>query len=222
MPNRIEGDLYVAGSLQVGGAVALPAGGLAGSHLKADAEIFRSQLKQDTLKIYPVNLLSFRVWDAVHTILPNPSANDDLGLYTGTFGTEAPTIKTRDVKALGAVTHRARVVVALPTEYDTGETAQFRLKAGMLTTVADVSAMIDLEVYRILRDGTVGADLCATSSQSINSLTLSDKTFDLDEATLVQSDLLDCRVSIATNDAATATAVIGILAAMELLCDVRG
>jgi hypothetical protein len=222
MPSRIENDLYVGGALVVAGTVSLPAGTLSGSHFRTDAEITRHQLKQDPLKVYSISLLAFRIWDALQTNLPGTPADDDLGLHTGTLGTDAPTIRTRDVKALGAVTHRARVVVALPMEYDDGETVQVRAKAGMLTTVADVSATIDLEVYRILRTGAVGGDLCVTAAQSINSLTLADKTFDLDESTLIAGDLLDIRVSIATNDAATATVVQGVLTALDLLCDVRG
>jgi hypothetical protein len=222
MPNRIEGNLLVTGSLQVQEGVSLPAASLSGAMFRADAEILRTQLKQDPLKVLPVSLLNFRVWDAVASGLPAAAAADDLGLLTGTFATDSPTIQTGDLKAAGATTRRGRVIVPLPFEYEDGETVSLRLAAGMLTTVADVAATIDLEVHRIERDGGVGADLCATAAQSINSLTLADKTFNLTAATLVAGDLLDVRLSIAVNDAATATAVIGLLAAMELLCDVRG
>jgi hypothetical protein len=222
MPTRLEGDVYISGNLQVGAGLSVPANTLHGSAFKADAEIDRDQMAQDPLKVFPVPMTDFRVWDAVTSLLPATGGTDDLGLYTGTFGTDSPNIKTGDVKAAGAVTRRARVQIPLPMEYEDGETVQLRLKAGMQTTVADVSATIDVEVYRIERDGTVGADLCGTAAQSINSLTLADKTFDIDEATLVTGDILDVRVTIATNDAATATAVIAMLVAMELLADVRG
>ena len=76
--------------------------------------VTRSELIQDDNAKYKIPHTAWRVWDAMQTPLPNPSANDDLGLYGGTFGTASPTIQTRDVKALGAVTHYARCQFVLP------------------------------------------------------------------------------------------------------------
>jgi hypothetical protein len=92
----------------------------------------------------------------------------------------------------------------------------------MITTVSDVSCDIDFEAYVIDGDGTVGGgDLVSTSATTINSLTFGDKSFDLDASSLVAGDVLDVRVSIECNDAATVAAVIPAIANISLLVDVK-
>jgi hypothetical protein len=61
----------------------------------------------------------------------------------------------------------------------------------------------------------------ATSATSINSLTLANKDFTLNTTGLVAGNRLDVRVSIAVNDAAGVTAVIGVLHDLVLRCDVQ-
>lgn len=190
-------------------------------HLHPTADIQRTKLTQRALVSFPVNLLDARVWDAVQTVLPATGGTDDLGLYTGTFGTSGNRIKTGDVKAAGAVTRRCRFFIPLPDGHEAGEDVQIRCFAGMETTVADVSATIDVEAYEVQADGTLSADLVTTAATTINSLTLANKDFTLTPTNLAPGDVLDVRVSIATNDAASATAVIGALAHLILRCDVR-
>ena len=84
------------------------------------------------------------------------------------------------------------------------------------------SATIDIECYKSNRDtGKTGSDLCATAAQSINSLTFANKDFTITSSSLLPGDWLDIRWTIATNDGATATAVIAALAAAEFLLDVK-
>lgn len=179
-------------------------------------------LVQEDLAVFAIPLTAFRTWDALATNLPGAGAADDLGLVTGTLGTDSPTIQSGDVKALGATTRYARCQVPLPINYVAGETVTIRAKAGMKTTVADVSCTIDFQVYRIDRAAAVGADICATAATTINNLTPADKDFVVTAATLGPGDLLDIRMAIISNDAATATAVIGIVDALELLVDICG
>lgn len=206
--NRVIGDLQVTGSISYGDTL-IPA-------------VARTSLAQDDLKVYPVPFTSLRVHDALQTVLPGTSASDDLGLYGGTFGTSQPLVRTYDVKAAGAVTLYARTQIRLPAEYQAGETVQIRLGAGMVTTVAGVTATADVEAYRVGGDNSLGSDLCATSAQSINSLTFANKSFTITASTLGPGDVLDVRLTVAVNDAATATAVIAALASIDLLCDVKG
>ena len=91
----------------------------------------------------------------------------------------------------------------------------------MLTTVADVLATVDLQVYMLDRDGGVSADLNETVAQSINSLVLADVDFTIDSAGLIAGSMLDIRVAITVNDASTGTVVEGVLGIIELLCDIR-
>ena len=199
----------------------IPANAVSNASVVATADISRSKIAQTTLAPFFIPWTAFRVWDAYQTNLPGTPATDDLGLIGGTFATGSPSIQTEDLKAAGATTSYARFCVALPPEYDDGETVTLRIHAGMLTTVADTTATIDLEVYESDKEAGIGADICATAAASINSLTLADKDFTITPASLVSGDVLDCRIAIAINDGATGTAVKGIVGYAALLCDIR-
>lgn len=204
LPNHvvIQGNLYVAGTKQ---------------------PYARTDLNQDTLQRYPIPWTFWRIWDSITTNLTTPGASaDDLGLVGGTFGTGTPSIQTGDLKNAGSTTRYARAQFALPPEYDTAETVVLRAHAGMITTVASVSATIDFEVYRSDSEVGLGSDLCSTSAISINSLTEVNADFTISAATLARGDLLDIRMTIIVNDSGTGTAVIGYAGAVELLLDIRG
>jgi hypothetical protein len=202
------GDVRIAGNLTVTSNL-LPARG-------------RSAMLQEDNAVYAIPLTWFRTWDALATNLPGTAASDDLGLVTGTLGTHSPTIQAGDLKAAGATTRYARCQQPLPIEYVAGQTVTLRCKAGMTTTAADTSCTLDAQVYRIARDGTVGSDICATAATTINNTTHADVSFTITPTTLEPGDLLDIRLAIACNDAATGTAVIPTIDAVEILCDVRG
>lgn len=205
---RVEGDMTVTGNVTVGGELKPP--------------LARTYLAQENLAVYPVAFERFRVWDAYQTVLPGTSASDDLGLYGGTFGTGQQLIRTYDVKAAGAQTLRARVMIPLPVEYVAAETVTIRISAGMVTTVADTSCTVDIEAYRIGKTNSIGSDLCSTSATTMNSLSFANKDFTISAGTLAAGDVLDVRVSIAVNDAATGTAVIAAIGGFDLLCDIKG
>lgn len=182
----------------------------------------RTELLQSDTFVFPIPFESLRVHDALQTPLPGTSATDDLGLYGGTYGTSQPLVRTYDVKAAGAQNLYARALIALPESYVAGETITLRLGCGMVTTLADVSCEIDAQAFRIGKDNTLGADLVTTPATTMNSVTFADKSFTINPASLAPGDVLDVRLTIAVNDAATATAVIAAIAGIDLLCDIRG
>jgi hypothetical protein len=200
-----------------------PAGFLTNTHVAASAAIARSKLAQDDLKAYQVPLIGARVWDAVATNLPGTSANDDLGIEEGTWGTNPLYITSGDVKA-GGCTRYALFEIPLPAEYVDGQTVQIRVTAGMQTTVSDGAAEVDLEVYESTGASSTGisADLCATAATSFKNLTAADKDFTITATDLVAGDMLLARLKMAITDAATGTAVIGNVYRIQLLCDVKG
>ena len=181
-----------------------------------------SILKQDALAIFPVRLTGLRVWDAFHTNLPGTAATDDLALIGGTFGTSPPVVSAGDCKALGATSRYARFMVELPECYEAGETVTLSLSAGVVTTVASVSCTVDVECYELDKIGGIGSDLCSTAATTINSLVFAAKSFTITSSGLVAGDVLDIRITIAVNDAATVTAVTPTIAAIDLLCDIKG
>lgn len=181
-----------------------------------------SLLVQEDLARFPVLLSALRVWDAFQTNLPGTAATDDLAVIGGTFASAPPTVQAGDLKAAGATTRYARFLVAVPECFVAGETLNLVFSAGMTTTVADTSCTLDLQAYRLDKDGGIGSDLCLTAATTINSTSFADKSFSLDPATLAPGDVLDCRIAIACNDAATVTAVIPTVASIDVACDIKG
>jgi len=187
-----------------------------------DGQIARAKLTQEDLVAFGVPLTDLRTWDDLTAFLPATAASDDLALIDGAvWGTDAPTVQTSDAKAT-TVTQRARVQRALEHNYTLGETLQVRIRGGMITTISDTTATVDLEVYVGGGDGAVGADLCSTAAQSINSLTKANKDFTISTGSLARGDVLDCRVTIAVTDGATGTAVIGEISVVQVLQDIKG
>ena len=197
-------------------------GTLAIKETGVSAQTRTSILKQDALAIFPIRLTGLRVWDAFHTNLPGTAAADDLALIGTTFGSTAPVITAGDCKALGATSRYARFMVELPECYEAGETVTLSLSAGMVTTVASSSCTVDVECYKIDKITGIGSDLCTTSATTINSLVFAAKAFTITPSGLTAGDVLDVRLTIACNDAATGTAVTPTIAGIDLLCDIKG
>lgn len=212
---RVNGDIS-SDTMQI------PSSSVGNAQVKSNAAIARSKLALESNVKYPIPLTALRVHDNFASLLPGTAATDDLAIDAGTLGTNAPRVRTGDLKAAGATTRYARLQVALPPEYDDAQTVTLRFSAGMLTTVSDGTATLDVQAYETDREGGVGSDICATAAQSINSLTLADYDFTITPNDLVAGDLLDVRIAVAINDGSTVTVVEGVIAAIELLCDIRG
>jgi hypothetical protein len=205
---NFNGDnLVVPGNLQVGGNIT-PARN-------------RSAMEQENNAVY-----SLRVESAVIATTGQPLAasgsGSDLGLYVGAHGTGNPYLSSGDVKN-ATTTRKARFTIELPVEYTAGQTVTLRFAGGMLTTVASGSCTLDCEAFKVGRDTLVsGSDLCTTAAQSINSLTFANKEFTITEVGLAPGDRLDVLITIVCVDVATATAVKPAVAAIDLLCDIKG
>ena len=146
----------------------------------------------------------------------------DLNLVGGTVGTNAPSLQTEDLRYAGATNRYKRVLVPLPSNYVAGETVTLRFSAGMITTAADTTATLDVVCYKSDEDNTVSADLCATAAQSMNNTVFADLDFTITATTLSPGDMLDVRITMAVNDAATDAVVIGCVGAIKRLCDTKG
>ena len=199
----------------------LPDGGIRNVDINSTAAIDRTKLAQQTTQIFPIPLIDARVWDDVRALVPATAANDDLGMITGTWGTDAPTLQSGDGKAT-TITRRALLQFRLPPNYVAAGTCVIRVRGGMVTTVSDTSAAVDLEVYKADLDGGVGSDLCQTASTTINSLSKVNVDFTIDGSGLVAGDLLYLRVTVAITDGATGTAVIGELSDFQARLTTQG
>lgn len=206
---RFPEDITVAGNLQLDGSL-LPG-------------LPRASLIQNDFQEYGINPALLRIHDAFASPI-SAAANDDLGLSTGgTYGTNAPYITAGDLKAAGATTRYARFLFVLPPEYVAGQSVRIVANAGMVTTVADTSCTVDFQAYKLDLDATVGgSDLVSTSATTINSTSFAVKNFEVTSSGLAAGDVLDIRVAIACNDAATGTDVIPAIAHLAISLDIKG
>jgi hypothetical protein len=182
----------------------------------------RSYLAEESLAELGVPLAEVRVWDAPGSSLPASATADDMGLSGGSYPTSSVTIKTSDAKAASGQTQYGRFFIPVENNFVLGETMTLRVQAGMNTTISDGTATVDLNVYVADADGDFGSDICATAAQSCNSLTKAAKDFTITTTSLAHGDVLDCRLTMAITDSATATAVVGEISSIKLLRDIKG
>lgn len=208
-------DLTILGDLRVNGTARFN---------ESTAGIERADMVQESLTPFDLPPETWRIYDNMDALLPDPpTTGDDIGIVSGTFGSATPSMQTRDLKAVGAAPHYARRMVQLPHNYVAGETVTIRLYAGMITTAADTSATVDVEVYKSDNAGGVsGSDLCATGATSCNNTVFANKDFTITPTSLSPGDWLDVRIAIHVNDAATVTVVKGCIGRAQLLCDTKG
>ncbi len=208
-PTTFPGDIIVAGNIRLTGKI---------SPAMAKADI----LSQAELQPFPIPLTSFRVFDNMAALLPTAGATDDLGIVEGTHGTNTPSLQTEDLKAAGATNNSARVLVQLPWNYVAASSVTLRFMAGYITTAPDTTGTLDCLVFEQEDDpdDAIGSDLYTGAALSIASATFAAKDFALTATNLAAGDILDVKITIATNDGATGTAVIGGISWAHLLCDV--
>jgi hypothetical protein len=190
--------------------------------ISATAEIGRAKFALESKK-FAQPLESLRIFDsAANAVLPNSAAADDLALIVGTLATDGHSIRTSDAKAT-TVTQKAAFTFTLPAEYEAGGTITLVPHAGMLTTISDGTATVDFSVYwKDESDISHSSDLCTTAATTINSLTLGAKSFTITPTSRVNGDELGVLMTIAITDAATGTAVLGLISKIHWLLQVRG
>lgn len=218
--SRLTTDLTVLGHLSAT-TMDVPTNSIDQNAFKATTAIPRTLLAQRVLASLVIPHTAWHVWDALHTNLPGTPADDDLGLDGGTFATSTPMITTGDLKAAGSTTRKARALVQLPHDYEDGETVYLRLHAGMVTNAADVAATLDVQAFASDREGGLGSELYTGAALDVNYTALADFNYLLTPTGLEAGDWLDIVLSFLVNDAATGTAVIGVIGDSRLLYDAR-
>ena len=165
---------------------------------------------------FPLAITAAKVHDAMATNCPATAANDDMGIITGTPGTDAPTLQGVD---FGGTTtdEKCAYEFILPEDYSPGAAITVRAHAGILTTVSDGTLTLDVEAWKVGADGVVGSDLCTTAAQSINSLTQADKDFTITPTGLVAGDKLIIRFSFACSDTGNAGVMIPEISALHIV-----
>ena len=190
--------------------------------LATDAGVTRAKLALESKKFWQP-LESLRIFDSSsNAVLPNTASSDDLGLIVGTLASSGHSIRTSDAKAT-TVTQKAAFTFSLPAEYESAGEISLVAHAGMLTTISDGTATIDFSVYhKSEADISHTADLCTSSPATINSLTLASKAFVITPTSRVNGDEFGVLMTVAITDAATGTAVLGLVSKLHWLVQVRG
>lgn len=186
--------------------------------------IARSELAMDSLKTYAIPLTAMRVHDN-HALLlgssgGSPSA-DDMGIVTGTAGTDAPTLQGVDFGGT-STDEKASFQFVLPPEYEAGGNIQVIVRAAMLTTVSDGTATVDVQCWPQDDNGAAASDICATAAQSINSLTPADKTFTITPTSRAAGDVLNIRLAFAGSDTGNLGVMIPEISKVTVKLDIRG
>jgi len=170
-----------------------------------------------------INFADMKVFDGRSVPLTvAPGADDDLTYYEGTFGTNAAWLQSYDCGGVGhagaGATQKAIFTVVVPQTLPAGATVSLVANAGMQTTVADQAATLDFSCYvadYTNEDGTMSGDLITTAAQSVNSTTVADKTFALDDdATgyvLTPGAVLECLVTTFCDDDGNAAGGINVI-----------
>lgn len=182
--------------------------------------VARSNLVQET-KAYPLSFFDGRVHDALQTSLPGTAANDDMGLITGTPGTNAPRLQGVDFGGT-STDEKAAFLFTLPPEYVDGQAITCRVRGAMKTALSDGTALVDVECWKLDGDGAVGADICATAAQSINSLTPANKDFTITPTGLVAGNQLMLRFAFSGSDTGNLAVMIPEISWIEMRLGVKG
>ena len=218
MSNKINGDLTVVGSITAT-QLELTNASISNDNVKAGAAIDRDKMAVETSMRHGIDLLNLRIHDNLLAWLTASAGTDDLGITAGTLGTDVPTVRSGDGKAT-TIAQYARFQYTLPAEYHAGSDVTVQIKGGMITTISDDTATVDVNAYA--HDGTtgVGSDLCTTAASPINTLmttSATTTTFTVTGTNLTAGQKLDIRVAILITDAATGTAVIGEISEIDIL-----
>lgn len=207
-PTNFPGDVTIPGNLRVTGSI---------TPLKDKTDVLAVSEEQP----YVVPWSLWRAWDDAGLNLLEIPATDDLGVVGGTFGTDVPSIQTVDFGGTSTTAY-ARVQINLPPEYVAAATVKLRFHAGAITTLPDTTLTLDVEAYKSGEKAVVsGGDICATTIQDINSLTMADVDFTITAAALSPGDTLDVRIVMNGVDGGDLGVMRGVVGAVQLLCNVR-
>lgn len=165
-----------------------------------------------------IPLTSFMTHDSLAVRLPAAAATDDLGLVYGSVGTDGPTLQGVDFGATASDEEGAMEFV-IPQSYKAGDTFTVRIRGGMLTTVSDTTATVDLAVHLCDEDGAVGSDLVTTAATTINSLTKADVDFVVTPTTLLPGSKIIIHVKVAGADTTNAGVMIIEISKVSIIAD---
>jgi hypothetical protein len=193
---------------------------------RAIGAVPRADLQLQTLDL-AIPLTSLRKGSEGNLSAGLGSAADgsDLGLLSTGFGqaASAPRVVSSSLSAGGTLTQKARVLIALPVEYQAGSAITCRVAAR--ADACQVGATVALAAYELNGTGSYAGsptNLCTTGAQNLSS-SYSTLEFALTAPAGGPGSVLDVLLTVALNDTGgSGGAKQALLASLELALPVRG
>lgn len=168
------------------------------------------------VQVHGIPVTKAKIWDALATDSPAAATADDMGLVTGTPGTDAPTLQGVDFGGT-ATDEKVGFELILPETYRAGAPVTIRALAAILTTLADVGLTLDCEVWKDLGTGLVSADLQTIAAIDINFLAPVTCDFVVTPTGFVAGDKLLVVFTLAGSDSGNLGVMAGVINKLDLL-----
>lgn len=203
-------ELGSGGTVLVGGVLSMVTEGQVANFISAYVNSAIAWVAMDSagagsisLRDFQIPLTAWRQHDAIGVNIAT-AGNDDLGLVSGTYLTDAPTITSGTVSNTTA-TRYARAHVSVPPDYIAGQPINFICQFAR-TDAAEATATVDLEVVN--HNASATTDICATAAQNVNTSASGTLTFTITPSSVAAGALLDVRITVAIDDTSGGGAVI--------------
>ncbi len=142
-----------------------------------------------------------------------------MGITAGSHGSASPLAVTESASG-ASVTNLARFELVVPPEYIDGDPITVRVRCRE-SAASTVGATINLEAHESDGGGGVGADICATDPQDIDT-TFTDYDFTLTPTNVVAGDVIDCELTMVVNDTGGSVGAVGQIGKVTVLPGVIG
>jgi len=210
----INDDIHVNGTLSAT-TVTPSSGSITNTHIASGAGIERTKFAVETMT-YGIPLTDMRKSAAQKDDLPDAPDSTELGL-TDAAGPIVGTV-TNGSATLSA-SEACQVLFVLPAEYSAANTITVRVRA-KVSVARTVSAKVDV-VAKVLADGALGSDICATAAQDLTT-SYANYDFTITPTSRAAGDQLNIVVTLATDDTGGSSDGYPAIAAVKVLCGCKG
>ena len=185
------------------------------------SSVNRADLVQDDAVVYNLDLMkAFRI-AAGNTALPAAPDATTLGITSGAFGTNSPTLTSTSTNNTSE-SELARFQVIMPAEYQAGQSITIRVHA-KVTATRDTAATLEVLAYESDKEAGISGNLAVGGAQDCNFVPYDDYDFVVTPTTLVAGDTLDCELVAITDDGGGGSGAGHIIiGAIQVLLDIKG
>lgn len=181
--------------------------------------IWRANSRQEALVRYQQSLAGMRNGDG--TVMDETGGTGKWKIVAGGWGSGTLTLETEAVQNTTDNADLSREFV-LPAEYDPGQDIKVVVNAKFVNSGGTtLTHTIDVEVYKLGDDGTVGSDLNTVSAQTLTA-SAADYTFTITPTGLVAGDRLRLLVRGTVTEAGNTGTLKAVIGSAEFQLDIKG